>query len=174
MWLYKQYLHSPVESVIKARVVLPTKTVKVQEGCLTSYSAIDNNLLKRYATEDNIATVYYDIRTFRQRSLMKVDYEQQLWTKTLRYGSVYTKRILKGLFVEGVNETICRTLLQRLLDWLAGIVGRIGGEGGIFHWSSRQQASYQQLVGLQKKERRWEPRTGRGCEPRGRRVMNVE
>lgn len=61
MWLFKHYLAVPIELVIKAHVVLPAETAKTQERCLTSYSAIVNSLLKRYATDDNIVAFDADI-----------------------------------------------------------------------------------------------------------------
>lgn len=44
----KQYRGGPIESIITARVPLPSETVKAQERCLTSYLAFVNHLLKRY------------------------------------------------------------------------------------------------------------------------------
>lgn len=61
MWLLKQYLSGPVEAVSKARVGLPSETSKSKKGCLTSFSAIVNYVLKLFATEGNIAPVDEDI-----------------------------------------------------------------------------------------------------------------
>lgn len=41
-----------------------------------------------------------------------IDYAQQLWTKTLRCGSIYIGNRVKGLFVKDVNKSISRTLRQ--------------------------------------------------------------
>lgn len=47
MRLFKHYLSGPVESIIKARVTLPTQITMAQEGFLTSYSGIFNYLLEQ-------------------------------------------------------------------------------------------------------------------------------
>lgn len=65
MWLLTYYPRGPVESVIKARFTLPTETTKAQEGYLLSYLTIINYLLKRYPTDDNVATVDANIRIFK-------------------------------------------------------------------------------------------------------------
>lgn len=56
--------------------MLPGKKAKEQKGRLVSYSAIVNNLLKQYKTDDNIVTVDADIRTFKQQGLTETDYSQ--------------------------------------------------------------------------------------------------
>lgn len=111
-WLFKLHLNGPVDSVIKVRVAIPAETAKAKEMCLTLYSAITNYLLNRYATSDNIAIVDSKIRTFKQDRLKESDYAQPSCAKTLRCGSVYTQKMLKGLFVEGISKTICYTLFQ--------------------------------------------------------------
>lgn len=110
MWFWNHYLASPVETVINARVALRTETKKLKEGCLTSLSAIVIYLLKRSATEDNVATVEINIRNLIQSSLRATDYAQKQWTKTSRCGSVYTGKIWKHVFVEGVHSFICPTV----------------------------------------------------------------
>lgn len=88
LWLFKYFLSSPVKSVTKARVTLPTDTMKPQEGCLTNVLAVINFLIKRYATDNNIATVDGDIPIFRQETLSATEYAQQLWERTLNFVSV--------------------------------------------------------------------------------------
>lgn len=63
MRVFKCYLKGRVESVIKARVDLPTDMTRAEEGYLTSNSAITNYLLMQYATDDNVATLDADIRS---------------------------------------------------------------------------------------------------------------
>lgn len=89
------------------------ETAKSKEGYLTLFSVIGNYLLKLFVTDDNVATVDADIRNLNQGSLTVIDYAQQLWMKTLRHGSVYNVKILKGLSVKGVHRSICGTLRQR-------------------------------------------------------------
>lgn len=63
LWIFKDFLIEPVESVMKVREALPTKTARAQHGCLTTYSAIVNFLLKSYASNDNRAIVDSDMQT---------------------------------------------------------------------------------------------------------------
>lgn len=65
MWLFEHYLNRPVESVINARFALPAETARAQNGCLTSYFAIINWLLKRYEIDKNITIVDTDIRAYK-------------------------------------------------------------------------------------------------------------
>lgn len=112
LWLFKHFITGPVGAVINAPVTLPMQTAKNQKGCLMSNSVVVNFLLKWHATDNNIAVVDEVIRQFRQGALSAADYARQLWTKSLRCGSVYTNNVLKGLFVEGINRSICRALRQ--------------------------------------------------------------
>lgn len=104
MWIFKHYLSSSAESFIKARVALLKENTRAQEGCVTSYYTIVNYLLKQYATDDNIASADADNHSFTQRNLMATDYTQQIWTKRLRCGSVYPEKMVKGIFLEGLNR----------------------------------------------------------------------
>lgn len=88
MLLFKNYLASSVEAVMNAPVELPTKTAKSKEGCLASFLAIVNNLLKHFATDDDNASVDANIRNFKQGSLTATKFSQQQWTKPLRRHSV--------------------------------------------------------------------------------------
>lgn len=126
MRLSKNHLTGDIEAVIKARIALPTEAAKSKKGCFTSFSAIVNYLVKRFPTNDNLATADTDIRNFKQSRLTKTDYSQQLWTKMLRFGFVYDEKVLKTLFVEGVHCLVCRTLCQ----W----------------WSEHEHASLEDLV----------------------------
>lgn len=47
-------------------IAQPAEPAKAQEGCPTFNSTIVNYRLKWYATEDSIATVDEDIRTFKK------------------------------------------------------------------------------------------------------------
>lgn len=52
LWLFKHFSSSLDEAVIKIRVKISTQTANDQEGCLTSYSAVVNFSLERYATDE--------------------------------------------------------------------------------------------------------------------------
>lgn len=60
-------------------------------------------LLKCYATDDHIARVNIEIRTFKWGPSTATSYAQQLWTSTLRCELVYNETNLKDLFIEGVG-----------------------------------------------------------------------
>lgn len=64
MRLFKHYLTCPVETVIKDRIALRTKTAKSKEECLISFSAAENYLLKRFETVYNIAAINADVNHF--------------------------------------------------------------------------------------------------------------
>lgn len=46
-WILKHFLTGPVKFVIKAQVVLPSKTSQTWKECLTTYAAVVKFLLKR-------------------------------------------------------------------------------------------------------------------------------
>lgn len=98
MWLFKQYLNGPVETLIKARVTLPTKTVMSKEGCFISFSAIVNYMLNLFATDDNIATVNVGIKNLQQGNFTATVYAQNQWTKTLRCSSDYNEKIWRDVW----------------------------------------------------------------------------
>lgn len=116
MLLFKQYLSSPVEAVVKARVALPKETVEWKEGFLTSFAIILSCLLKRFATDDSIATVEVHIRNLKQRSLMEKDYAWQIWGRRLRCGSVCNGNVFSCLFVDDVRRSICQIIFQWCLS----------------------------------------------------------
>lgn len=100
MWPSKHYLSGLAESIINAHVTLPTESSKEEEWSLTSYFAILNYMLKRYATDDNIVTANADIRTFEQQDMTAIQYAWQIWTKKLRCIRIYTDKMIKHLFIE--------------------------------------------------------------------------
>lgn len=71
-----------------------------------------NYLIKRIATDDNIAKVDASIHNLKQDSLTATDYVQDMWTKRLRFGSVYNKEILIGLSIEGVHSSVFWTFIR--------------------------------------------------------------
>lgn len=65
-WPFKHLLRELVNSLIKARVMLSTKTSKAQDGCLTIYFTVVDFLLKRRAIVGNILIIAGDIWNFRK------------------------------------------------------------------------------------------------------------
>lgn len=57
-----------------AGVVPRTETATTKRGCLASFSEIVNYGLKRFTTDDKIATVNADSQNFKQGSLTATDY----------------------------------------------------------------------------------------------------
>lgn len=112
MWLFRNYLAGALEAVIKAQVGRPTENTNSKEGCITSFSAIVNYLLRWFATDYYIAKINADIQNTKQNIVTVSDYSQNLWKETLKGGSVYSKKILKGLFIESMHRSIFLTLHQ--------------------------------------------------------------
>lgn len=104
IWLFQVYLRISVESFVATQVELTDESTKAQQGFLTSYLVMENYLLKDKATGDNIATVDVRILTFEKQSVTATNYEQKLWIKMLGRRSVYTRKRIKGLFVDVADE----------------------------------------------------------------------
>lgn len=116
LWLFKYSVGGAVQSIIIARVALPTDTMKAPEGCYTNVSAVVHFLLIRYATENTIAAVNDKVRNFLQLSFSATKYAQQLWPRALMRGSVYKEKVLEDLLVEGVKRAVSCFLRQRWSD----------------------------------------------------------
>lgn len=110
MCIFKTFLTGSAEVAVKSRISLPSSSTQRHEGALQSYSSIVNFLLKRYATDDNIAKLDSDIRSLRQGSSTPTEFAQKLWTKSLVFGSEYDGKALKEMFVEGIQASIRKTL----------------------------------------------------------------
>lgn len=113
MWLLKHYWTSPVEAVIKTRLVLPTEYAKSKEGCLTSFSTIINKILEWLAMDNNLPSDDADAWSFEQSSSAATRCSLQPWTRFFMCDFVYVVKILNGLFIEGVHRLICQSLRQR-------------------------------------------------------------
>lgn len=74
--LFKYYLSGPIQSFIKARAALPTETIKVQERCLTSYSALVNYFPERFAIENSITALNVDMRAIKEQDTKSAHYAQ--------------------------------------------------------------------------------------------------
>lgn len=174
MWLFKHYRSVLIECVIKARVTLPTDSAKTQEGYLTLHSVIANYLLKTCQREDNLATVDADIRIFKGQDMTATHYVQQLWTRTLRRGSVWAEKILKELFVERVNKPICQTLHQRLSEYQLSSLKKLAQKEKSFtdHCGSKLRPKNQSDSERTKSGRA--PGRNSGLQPRDRLILYFE
>lgn len=74
MWPFKHCQSGAIEAVNKVYAALPIDTFKAREGCLSSYSAIVNYLLKPYAMDDDIAIVDVNIRTYKKQDMTATDF----------------------------------------------------------------------------------------------------
>lgn len=84
---------------------LSTETAREQEGCLSSYFTFVSQLLEHYNTiSDNIVAIDGDIWLFLQNTVGATEYAQKMSAKALKYGSVYTEKVVKGLIVESVQR----------------------------------------------------------------------
>lgn len=110
MWVCKHYIGDPIGSIISTRVKLSAEISGTQDGCLMFSSAICSYVSKLYATEENIVMVYVDICTFKQQDITETYYIQNIWIKTIRWRSIYTDKVLNGLFIKVVNQSIRRAL----------------------------------------------------------------
>lgn len=95
MWLLKQFLAGTVEEAVKARETLTNYATLHDGGPLKSYSAIIQLLRKRCTMDENIATLYAEVRSLRQGLITRAEYAQELWTKAPSCGSVYDKNPLR-------------------------------------------------------------------------------
>lgn len=73
---------------------------------------IVNYLLELYATDDNIDTVESNIQASRAQCLTGLEFAQQLWSDKPRCGSVFSEKVLSGIFVKKIIRLICRSLRQ--------------------------------------------------------------
>lgn len=77
VWLFKRYLSSLIEAVVKASVAVPTELSRSKE-CLILFPPIVTYLLKRFPTLENIIAVYLDVSYFDQSSLKETVYVQKV------------------------------------------------------------------------------------------------
>lgn len=94
-----------------------------------------------------------------------------LWTRTLRRGSVYSKQVLKGIFVEGVSMSICQTLRQWWLDHQSASVKDLVQNSESVTGLQRKKLRSGNMSDSEGTENRREPRLSMRRQPHGRRVM---
>lgn len=70
-------------------------------------------MLAKYAADDIIAEANLIIMNLKQpKGQCAVEYTQALWTKTLRYTTVYDKSRLEGTFIAGLRQSILECILS--------------------------------------------------------------
>jgi len=112
MWLFQYFVKKTTKAAIVARTTAgSTGDGKTPGSHLTNYPAVVQFLLKTYATDEVIAEADAEINRYRQPDRMSPpDYAHNLWTKALRCGTVYDEDRLKGIFIEGLHESICQSV----------------------------------------------------------------
>lgn len=174
MCLLKLHHSVPVDSVIKARVELPTATAKEHKGFLTFYAIIVIYLREQHATAHNVSIFDADMQTFKVQGLRVADCTQQIWTKTLSYGSVYVERMLKDLFIEGVNKSIYQTDCQWWSGHRSASLEDLAQKVDQFTNLQRIKQRVENRLDTERARGRRKPRTSSGRHRRNRRVTNIE
>lgn len=108
MWLLHFFMKKPAAAALNSRISLPSKSHRRhKEGTLTTYCEVVNYLLETYATDDVIAETDAEILRFTQPPTKSpTEYAEALWNKALRCDRVYDEYVLKGIFIEGLHESI--------------------------------------------------------------------
>ena len=109
MWIFQFFLKDAAKALVKSRTTATKKKRRKSSSAdrLTSYSEVVHFLLKTYATDEVLAEAYADVQNYAQPSGMsEIDYSRRLYDKALRCGNVFSDQVLKGIFVEGIGESI--------------------------------------------------------------------
>lgn len=126
MWLFQQFIKDPAKAALAHRVRAKKEISAQEEGKLTRYCQVVNYLVGNYASDDAISGVDAEVTNFKQPEKMSVErFSEVLWEKALRCGPLYDESSLKGVFIEGLNESICfsmgtylvRTKMQLSRSW---------------------------------------------------------
>ena len=111
MWLFHYFMKKTPAAALSSRLALePARFARSPDDAherLGSYVEVVNYLLATYATDDVIAETVGDILSIRQgKGTTAADFAQTLYDKVLRCGNVYPESQLKGIFVEGLVESV--------------------------------------------------------------------
>jgi len=108
MWLFQFFVKKTAKAALSARTTTVSASGgKTKASQLTSYPAVVQFLLRTYATDEVIAEADAEISRYRQPDRMSPqDYAHNLWTKALKCGTVHDEDRLKGIFIEGLHESI--------------------------------------------------------------------
>lgn len=99
------HIHWPQKQDPSTKETAEEEVQKAKDSTMTSYSLVVNYLLRTYATNENISKAESVIKFFKQGdSMTLVEYGNTLSGKKLRCDTVYQKRCIKSLFVEGLND----------------------------------------------------------------------
>lgn len=108
LWSAPRPLHSTPALQYKLRRINFRK-----KGTTTSYWETVNTLLKIYDTNDPITETDGDMVHFTQPSSQSpAEYAGDVWDRVLRCHRVYDKYLLKGIFLEGLSESIQHTCIS--------------------------------------------------------------
>ena len=105
VWIFPYFMKEPAKSALNARIA--PSAARRGPVKLRTYDQVVNHLIRTYATDDIIADTEADIDSFKQpQNKTASEYADLLHTKTLRAGAVYSDYRLKGLFIEGLHDSV--------------------------------------------------------------------
>lgn len=106
MWLFPHFIWEPVKAALSQEVT-GDKGSHQREGELTTYYQVVNCFLETYAADDVIAVVIAGITVLEQRTGINcARYSETLCEKAGRYGIIYNKLVLIGMFIARLCSTI--------------------------------------------------------------------
>lgn len=102
-WMFPHYIRKTTGTALTVRLEVPNERDSSDKGFWTSYLAVINHLLRKYATEDIFTEAEATLRRFLQLPHQSSSYYlDALWTKVLRMGLLYYEGHIKSLFIEAV------------------------------------------------------------------------
>lgn len=110
MCMLKYFPTGPARATVNPRVTLAASANLFREESLKSYYTIIQFFFKPYVIDSNASKPDVEMRILRQRLMTAEEFAQQLWTRTLSCGSVYSEESLEALFEEGVTHPIRKSL----------------------------------------------------------------
>ena len=113
MWLLPHFMKKPADVSLNSRLRLYDKDHTAVEGILTTYPAVINYLLSEYAADEVIAEAVSDINNLKQKDKQTAAaYADALLTRAYRCGRVYNESRLRGIFVEGVHDSLQQSMRE--------------------------------------------------------------
>lgn len=109
MGLLHFFMKEQAAAALNPRIALRSRSLhERQKGItLTPHSEVVNYLLGMYATFEVITKIDAKVMRFIQPlSRTLIEYAELLWAKMLHRNRVYYKYILKGSFIESVQDSI--------------------------------------------------------------------
>lgn len=126
MWLLQYFTKNTAKDWISERTTTVDRKRRAKYGQFKSYDIVVKYLLKTYATDYIIEETDYGINSSKQGYIISPpEYAQNVCSKALSCGKVYSEDWLKGIFIKGLHEPILRSvrglLEQKWQSRLAGL-----------------------------------------------------